>query len=46
MVDQVDDAVQEGNVMGDKNKSVLIVIEVSLQPFNVLCIQIVGRLIQ
>jgi len=46
MIDQVDDAVQERNIMGDQNKGIFIILEIAFQPFNVLLIQIVGRLVQ
>ena len=46
MIDQVDDAVQERNIMGDQNKGIFIILEIAFQPFNVLLIQIVGRLIE
>ena len=32
--------------MGDQNKGILILLQITLQPFNMLLIQIVGRLIQ
>ena len=32
--------------MGNQNKRVLILLEVAFQPFNMLHVQIVGRLIQ
>ena len=46
MIDQVDDTVQEGNVMADQDKCVLIFIQITLEPFDMFRIQIVGRLIQ
>ena len=32
--------------MGDQNKGILILLQITLQPFNMLLIQIIGRLIQ
>ena len=46
MVNQVDHAVQEGNIMGNQDKGILILIQISLQPYNMLCIQVVRRLVQ
>ena len=46
MIDQINDAVQEWNVMGDQNKCILIIIQITLQPFNMLFVQIVGWLVQ
>ena len=46
MIDEVDDTVQEGNVMADQNESILVFVQITLQPFDMLRIQIVGRLVQ
>ena len=46
MVNQVDDTVKEGDVMGNQDKCVLIFLKIPLQPFNVLGVQVVGGLIQ
>ena len=46
MINQIDHGVQEWNIVGNKNESILIVIQVTFQPFNMDDIQIVGRLIQ
>ena len=46
VIDEVDDTVQEGNVMADQDKCVLIFIQITLEPFDMFRIQIVGRLIQ
>ena len=46
MVNQVDDTVEEGNVMGDKDEGIFILLQVAFQPVNVLYIQVVGRLVQ
>ena len=46
VVDQVDNAVQERDVVGNQDEGVLILLEIPFQPGNVLHIQIVGRLVQ
>ena len=46
MVNQVDDTVEEGNVMGDEDEGIFILLQVAFQPVNVLYIQVVGRLVQ
>ena len=47
MIDEVDDTVQEKNVMADQNESILVFVQITLQPFDMLRIQIViGRLVQ
>ena len=46
MIDQIDHAVEERNIMRNENKRIFIIIEIPLQPLNMLHIQIVGRLVQ
>ena len=46
MIDQVDNAVQEGDIVGDQNECVFVIIQVTFQPFDVVFIQIVGRFVQ
>ena len=46
MIDQIDHTVQEGNIMADQDKGIFIIVQITFQPFNMLCIQIVGGLIQ
>ncbi|MNH40458.1 hypothetical protein D3C81_1835510 [compost metagenome] len=46
MVDQVDDAVQEWNVMRDENEGILVFLQITLQPYDVLLVQIVRRLVK
>lgn len=43
MVNQVDDAVQEGDIMGNEDECIFILIQVAFQPFDMFRIQIVGR---
>ena len=45
MVNNINDAVKEGNVMGDQDKGILIFLKIALEPFNMIYIQIVGRLV-
>ena len=46
MIDNVNYRIQEGNIVGNKDKGILIIQKISFQPCNMLLIQIVGRLIQ
>ncbi len=46
MIDQVDDAVQERDVVGNEDKRILILVQVAFQPFDVLLVQVVGGLVQ
>ena len=46
MVNNVDNIVQKRNIMGDENKSILIFLKITLQPGNVLFVQIVGGLVK
>ena len=46
VIDDVDHAVKEWNVVGYKNKGILIVLKISGEPYDVLGIQIVGGLVQ
>ena len=46
MIHQIDDAVQKWNVMGNKDKGILIVQKIPLKPFDVLDVQIIGRLVK
>ena len=40
MVNQVDDTVEEGNVMGDEDEGIFILLQVAFQPVNMLYIQV------
>ena len=46
VIDDINHRIQERNIVGDKDKSILIIQEISFQPCNVFLIQIVGWLIQ
>ena len=46
MINQIDDAVQKGNVMGNQDKRVFVVIQIPFQPFNVNCVQVICGLVQ
>ena len=46
MINQVDDTVEEGYVMGNEDEGIFILLQVAFQPVYVLYIQIVGRLVQ
>ena len=46
VIDQIDHAVEKRNVMGDQDEGVFIIQKVTLQPFDVRLVQIVGGLIQ
>ena len=46
MVNNIDNIVQKRNIMGDEDKSILIFLKITLQPGNVLFVQIVGGLVQ
>ena len=46
VIDNVNYRIQEGNIVGNKDKGILIIQKISFQPCNMLLIQIVGRLIQ
>ena len=46
MVDNINHIVQEGNIVWNKDKGILIVLEIALKPINMLSIQVVGRLVQ
>ncbi|MNY23898.1 hypothetical protein D3C86_1575820 [compost metagenome] len=46
VVNQVDHAVQERNVMGNEDEGILVIVQIALQPFDMLLIQIVRRLIE
>ena len=46
MIYQVDDTVEERYVMGYKDECVLIFLQVALQPYDMLFVEIVRRLIQ
>ena len=46
MVDDIDNFIEEGNVMGNQNKGMLVVLQELGEPFDMLNVQIVGRLVQ
>jgi len=46
MIDQIDHTVQKWNIVADQDKGIFVIIQITFQPFNMLCIQIVGGLIQ
>ncbi|KXT94878.1 hypothetical protein SMIDD26_00516 [Streptococcus mitis] len=46
MIDDIDNIVQEWNIVRNKDKGILIVLEIALEPVNMLSIQVVGRLVQ
>ena len=46
MVDDVDHIVQERNIVGNKDKGIFIVLQIAFEPIDVLCIQVVGWLVQ
>ena len=46
MINQINNRIQEWNIMGNKDKCILIILQITFQPFNMFLIQIVGRLIQ
>ena len=46
VINQVDDTVQERNIVGNQDERVLVFLQVAFQPFNMLFIKIVGRLIE
>ena len=46
MVDEIDDLVGKRQIVRNQNKSILIVLQISFQPLNMLFVKIVGRLIQ
>ena len=46
MIDYICNRVQEWHIMGYQNKSIFIALQIGFQPFNMLHIQIVGRLVQ
>ena len=46
VVDQIDHAVQEGDVMGDQDEGVFIFLEIAPQPLDMLHVQVVGGLVQ
>ena len=46
MINQIHDAVQKRNIMRDQDKSIFIIIQITLQPFDMSLIQIVCRLVK
>ena len=46
VIDDVDDAVEERNVMGNEDKCVLVFLQISLEPGDVLFVEVVGRLVK
>ena len=46
MVDDVDHIIQEGNIVGNEDKGIFIILQVAFKPIDVLCIQVVGWLVQ
>ena len=46
VIDNVNYRIQERNIVGNKDKCILIIQKISFQPCNMLLIQIIGRLIQ
>ena len=46
MIDNIDNLVEEGNIMGNQNKGMLIVLQKFGEPFDMFNVQIVGRLVQ
>ena len=46
MVNQIDHAVKEGNIMRNEDEGVFVFDQIAFQPFDVIFVQIVGRLIQ
>ena len=45
MVDDVDYIIQERNIVGNKDKGIFIILQVALEPIDVLRIQVVSWLI-
>ena len=46
MVDDVYHAVQKRNVVGNQDKGIFIIVQVTFQPFDMFGVQIVGRFVQ
>ena len=46
VIDDVNYRIQKRNIVGDKDKCILIILQITLQPFDMFLIQIVGWLIQ
>ena len=46
MIDDIYHFIQERNIMGNQNECILIILQIPLQPRNMLFIQIVCRFIQ
>ena len=46
VVDDIYDTVQKRNIMGYKDKSILIILQISGKPYDMLRIQVVGGLVQ
>ena len=46
MVDDIDHIVQERNIMGNEDKGIFIILQVAFEPIDMLCIQVVGWLVQ
>ena len=46
MINDIDHIIEKRNIVGNKDKSILIFLKIAFQPCNVFFIQIVGGLIQ
>ena len=46
VIDQVNYAVEKGDIVGNKDKCILIFLKIALQPFDMHRIQVVGGLVQ
>ena len=46
MVDDVDYIIQERNIVGNEDKGIFIVLQVTFEPIDMLRIQVVGWLVQ
>ena len=46
MIDNIDNLVEEGNVMGNQNEGMLVVLQELCEPFDMFNVKIVSRLVQ
>mgnify|MGYP006907175417 CR=1 FL=1 len=46
MIDDIYDAVEERDVMGNQDKRILIFVQITSEPFDVLFIKVVSRFVQ
>jgi hypothetical protein len=46
VIDDVDDAVEEGNVVRNEDEGVLVFLQVALEPGDVLLVEVVGGLVE